>query len=310
MCRRPSITVVICTFNPNRERLEKTLLALHTQSLRSDLFELLLIDNASDPPLQGIAGESNIRVIREMRPGLTFARLRGVIEASSEIILFVDDDNVLNDMYLETVVSAFASSHDLGAIGGRIHPIWEGSPPEDWVSEFFGLLAIRDLGNFPIVARATDPLSYPACAPVGAGMAVRKRSLERWIEIANAGGGSVDRQGSSLSSGGDNDIVLHILKGGWSVGYHPGLTIGHIIPEGRLELPYLERLAESIMTSWVHTLARHGIFPWKPASRWTLPARLLNVYLRQKPWISPAHRIRWRQSRGAILGRASIRRSN
>lgn len=302
----PGLSVVVCTYNPDRVRLARTFAALAAQTLPAEQFEIILVDNASNPPVADPRNMPNLRIVREARQGLTFARLSGVTEAGSPIVVFVDDDNVLAENYLEKVLDRFEADKELGAIGGRITPIWENGPPPAWIEPFRDLLALRDLGEVPLRATATDPLSYPECAPVGAGMALRRAALSNWIAAVSDGNGTADRTGGSLLSGGDNDIVLHVLRSGWAVAYEPAMAMAHIIPPGRLSRDYLGRLAQDIMMSWLETLDRHGIRPWHPSTPWATRLRLLRLYVASRPWLSEAHYVRWRQRRGLILGRANL----
>ena len=48
-----------------------------------------------------ISWHPNGRHVREDELGLTPARLRGVAEAVAELLVFVDDDNILDPDYLE-----------------------------------------------------------------------------------------------------------------------------------------------------------------------------------------------------------------
>jgi glycosyltransferase involved in cell wall biosynthesis len=283
------------------------MLALCNQTLPSDAFEILLVDNASDPPVQISSSASNLRMVREPKQGLTHARLRGVSDSVSPVIVFVDDDNVLAPSYLQTALESFEQDSELGAIGGRIAPLWESEPPPVWMGEFMDLLALRDFGELPQRAKATEPLSYPAFAPVGAGMALRRTAINAWISSATLGDGPLDRTAGSLTSGGDNDIILHVLKSGWAIAYSPRLELSHIIPSSRLSSEYLGRLAESIMISWVATLERHGIRPWTPSSALTTWIRLARLLIVAKPWVSPSNYVRWKQRRGLILARARLR---
>jgi glycosyltransferase involved in cell wall biosynthesis len=49
---RPHLSVIICTHNPRKDYLERVLKALQEQTLPSESWELLLIDNASDNLLE------------------------------------------------------------------------------------------------------------------------------------------------------------------------------------------------------------------------------------------------------------------
>src|SRR5260221_12668969 len=91
-------SVIICTHNPRPDYLRRVLDALRAQTLPKEQWELLLIDNASKEPLAwawDLSWHPQARNLREDEPGLTPARLRGIRESTSNLLLFVDADNVL-----------------------------------------------------------------------------------------------------------------------------------------------------------------------------------------------------------------------
>jgi glycosyltransferase involved in cell wall biosynthesis len=308
-------SVVIPAHNPDFGRLLETLRALRGQTLRPDLWETLLIDNASTSfPGEGHyagAAPANLRLLREPTLGLTSARLAGIRAARGASIVFVDDDNVLDPGYLEEVVRLFASNPRLGAAGGKSLPTFE-APPAPWMSEFLALLAIRDLGDAEILATSFRPPGssrneYPACAPIGAGMAIRRESALAWADSVERDPKRrrLDRSGLELVSGGDNDIVMTLLEQGWSVGYFPSLGLRHLIPASRLDADYLARLNRAIQRSWVQVLALHGANPWQPIPAATVPLRKLKAWFTRRAWKGPAERIRWQGACGHFEGRAA-----
>src|SRR5690242_12200927 len=97
-------SVIVCTHNPRPDYLTRTLAALRGQTLPTHEWELLVIDNASDCPVAEIADVSwhpDGAILKEDTLGLTPARLRGIDRARAELLVFVDDDNVLDTAYLE-----------------------------------------------------------------------------------------------------------------------------------------------------------------------------------------------------------------
>src|SRR6516165_7404390 len=92
------LSVIICTNNPLEEHLRRTLEALRAQTVSTSRWELLIIDNASEPPVDAgdLSWHPRARVISETIPGLSFARVRGIREAIGDLLVFVDDDNVLD----------------------------------------------------------------------------------------------------------------------------------------------------------------------------------------------------------------------
>lgn len=306
-----TLSVVIPTHNPHRGRLDRTLGGLRAQTLATADWELLVVDNASVPALEGsalTAGPSNLRLVREPQLGLTAARRCGLRAASGEFVVFVDDDNVLAPDYLERVLEIFAREPQLGAAGGRSVPAFE-APPPAWVREFDDLLACRDLGEREMIATRRGPDSpdrdrYPLCAPIGAGMAVRRAAIASWLAADDES--LSDRRGNELSSSGDNDIALSILRGGWSVGYFPSLRLTHLIPSARTQRDYLARLNRGIARSWMQVLAKHGVNPWPPMPRWSVRPRQFKAWLSYRAWSSPAAFVRWQGACGHFEGRAML----
>lgn len=305
------VSVVLCTHNPDTRRLTSTLHALLRQSIDFDSWELLVVDNASAVPVDVPVvpeARSKVRLVREPRLGLTFARCAGVNYAKGEVIVFVDDDNVLAPDYLENVLRAFSRLPRVGAIGGKSLPQFE-QKPEEWHREFLPLLALRDLGEkeqFCLPPTDSAPLRvYPGCAPIGAGMAVRREALNTWMQEAR--NSLADRSGTELTSGGDNEIVLYVLKSGWAVGYVPELVLTHLIPSSRLQPDYLGRLNRGIQKSWMAVLTRHGINPWPAISAASLFPRVARSWLVHGAWSSPAAHVRWQGARGHFEGRVSTK---
>ena len=305
------ISVVIPTRNPHPGRLARTLAGLASQSLDRNAWELILVDNGSTPALarenQPLLTSLAANILVEPLVGLTPARLAGIRASRGEVLVFVDDDNVLAPDYLVAVARRFAASATLAAAGGPVVPEWE-TPPPPWSAEFHSLLALRDLGPSPQLARGGAGAPWPHFAPVGAGLAVRHTHACAYATalVTDPRRLELDRTGASLASGGDNDLVFGALHAGGDVGYFPELRLTHLIPASRLDPAYLARLNEGIMRTWVRVLALHGQCPWPPIPRWSVHLRVLRAWFRFQAWRSPAHHIRWRGAVGQFLGQADL----
>ena len=297
------VSVVIPTHNPHAGRLARALTALRAQSLPAPHWETVIVDNASQPSITSVsAGPDNLRLVREPTLGLTMARRRGLRESRGEFVVMVDDDNALAPDYLERVLAHFAANPRIGALGGRSVPEFEVEPPA-WVREFDDLLACRDLGSAPFIS-APETREYPTFAPIGAGMALRRAAVQRWLEDASSGN-LPDRRGTALTSSGDNDIIFTVLRSGWQVAYFPDLTLTHLIPASRLQPDYLARLNRGIQKSWQQVLLRHGAASWPVIPPWTVPLRQAKAWFAYRAWSSPAARIRWHGACGHFEGRAA-----
>ena len=306
------LTAIVCTHNPRPDHLGPTLEALRAQTLPLDEWEFLLVDNASDRPLDGridLSWHPGGRIVREDRLGLTFARLRSFEESQAPVLVYIDDDNLLDPTYLARVLDDFEADPQLGAVGGRSIPQYE-TPPPPWFDGLGIDLACRDLGDEPILASWSDGAArtYPAAAPVGAGMGLRREAYAAYVDGAahDPRRTALGRSGTSLASGEDNDIILSVLAAGWRVGYDPALRLTHLIPSGRLTPAYLGRIAEGSSKTWVLVLGLHGIRPWARVARWSVPLRKARAYVRQRAWAGPAQRIGWRGACGQFDGRALL----
>ncbi|MCR8560180.1 glycosyltransferase family 2 protein [Mucilaginibacter sp. BJC16-A38] len=302
-----SISVIIATYNPDKNRLNRTLDGLRKQNLPVSNWELIIIDNNSTNDMLSTADLSwnpAAKVLAESRQGLTHARLKGFLEARGQVIVMVDDDNILEVNYLDQVLRIFREKEGIGAIGGKSVPSFD-SPPPLWLKEFYGNLALRDLGEEIVINKMNG--EYPAAAPIGAGMALRAEAILPYIKGLQSKKGLIaDRQGYSLASGGDNDLVLSILNAGWEIGYFPSLVLHHIIPAQRMQPAYLARLVNNTNKSWIAVLQKHKINPWKGIAPWTVGLRKIKAWITGRAWAGPVNYIKWRGACGTFDGLADI----
>src|ERR1700730_11478676 len=128
------LSVVICANNPRPVYLGRALESLRTQALPASQWEFLLIDNASHSPLSSawdITWQPNGRHIVENELGLASARRRAMKEAASDLIVFVDDDNILEASYIARAIEIKRDWPLLGVWGsGTIIPEFELPPVE------------------------------------------------------------------------------------------------------------------------------------------------------------------------------------
>jgi glycosyltransferase involved in cell wall biosynthesis len=247
----PALSVIICTHNPRDDYFGRTLDGLRCQTLLCEKWELAVIDNCSDQRVAGRFDTSwhpNARIIREEKLGLTPARLRGIREATCEVLVFVDDDNVLDPDYLEIALRTAQERPFLGSWSGQCRADFEATPPE-WTRRYWGNLVIREFSddkwsNLPRLAETM---------PCGAGLCVRRDVALHYLHLNESGKRSVqfDRTGTSLLSGGDNDLAACACDLGFGVGLVSALKLTHLISQGRLTEDYLARLAEGISFSSV-----------------------------------------------------------
>jgi glycosyltransferase involved in cell wall biosynthesis len=243
------ISVITCSHNPRPDYLQRVIDALRNQTLAKSRWQYLLIDNRCDEPLSNrvdLSWHQNAAEIREEKLGLTHARLRGIRESVGEILVFVDDDNVLDADYLETVVRLGREWPRLGAWGGQTRPGFESEPPE-WTRQYWSRLVIREFDS----DRWSNQASQADTMPCGAGMCVRRSVADYYAELHANGRRDIimDRTGNSLLSGGDSDLASCACDLGLGMGLFTSLKLTHLIPVGRLTEDYLTRLLEGLAYS-------------------------------------------------------------
>jgi glycosyltransferase involved in cell wall biosynthesis len=297
------ISVVICTHNPREPYLRRVLDALRAQTLPLERWELLLVDNASAEPLAplwDLSWHPQGRHLREEKLGLTSARMCGITAARGENLVFVDDDNVLRQDYLETAVRIGGEYPWLGAWGGSCLAEYEAEPPPELRPWLAGL----------VVEKLTESTwaklpTWTAAAPPGAGIVVRQKLARHYRELVGKEPLrlALGRSGKVLASGEDGDMVLSGFKLGLGAGRFPELELTHLIPAQRVNVEYLERLYEGFGISGVVLNALYC--PELVAKPNRLQA-MQNLIWRAGQFVSgqdrSTRRIRWAMRRGRCLG--------
>lgn len=241
-------SVIICTHNPRSDYFTRILDGLRNQTLPLYKWELLIVDNASRPPLASnwdISWHPTARHILESEVGLSWARRRGIQEASADLIIFVDDDNVLDETYLAEAIKIKQEWPLLGVWGsGCIRGDFEVEPPET-LREIRPWLALREL-----TAPRWSNLAFYEAAPLGAGLCVRKKVAMAYSQFCDQSSLQItDRLGASLVGGGDMEISLVCCNYGLGIGMFPELKLTHLIPRHRVSEHYFVRLVEGTYVS-------------------------------------------------------------
>src|ERR1043166_3899819 len=243
----PRATVVIPTYN-GAERITDVLKSLAEQDIAGDTFEIVVVDNASTDGTAGFVAAhpatrdlrdrgTDCRVVREERKGLTFARIRGIMEARADYVCFLDDDNRPDPRFVAEGLRAFEETR-AGLLTSRVFPIYEAPPPPS-VARREHLLAI----NHQLGSTVRDWGARGDLAPtLGAGMWVRRAHFLSAIPCDEPWRLLCDRVGDDLTSGGDIEIGVLMGRAGHRRVYWPALVVQHVIPASRIQRAYFTRL--------------------------------------------------------------------
>lgn len=233
-----SFSIIICCYNSS-SRIEKTLLYLSKLRISNYyLVEIIIVDNCSNDNIENVSldywkrlnSPFPISFFKEASKGLSNARICGIINSKYDYLIFCDDDNYLFPDYLYQI-EITVSRYNCAIIGGKGFPISNNLLP-DWFYEF-GQSAFA-VGDFERKL-GFGSISY------GAGMVI-KRDIALKYAYLKSNLFLSDRQGKSLSSGGDSELCL--LVGLDSIYYNPDLRFYHNLFD-RVSLKYYLKLNKS-----------------------------------------------------------------
>jgi len=230
------ISAVVCTHN-RAAYLRRALESLVTQTLSAELYEIIVVDNASTDGTRQVVGEfadmPNLRYLYEQTIGLSTARNTGWRNARGDVVAYLDDDAVACAGWLGKFLDGFREFEPRpGAIGGRCDPIWE-SPRPDWLSDkMLGYLAIVDWSETPII--------------VGYGQWLAGCNIAYPREVLQAVGGfreDLGRQGRRTRSSEETFLGAQLAALGQVSVYAPDIVVRHHVSPARLSKEWFRRTA-------------------------------------------------------------------
>jgi glycosyltransferase involved in cell wall biosynthesis len=228
-----TITVAIPTHNRSRT-LALTLDSLAESRLDPGIeLECVVVDNnSSDTTPAVVEGFSRrapfaLRRVFEPRQGSSFARNRGVREAQGELILFIDDDVIVEPDWVSELRDAI-EARGLDAACGLVLAQWQAPPPRWLGVEVYGKLAVHAQAGVP-----PEALSQFFSANVG----FRRRCLDRFGLFRE----DLGVVGGNPMSGEDTELFARIIAGGGRIGIAPRAVVHHLIGPERMTRSYFRR---------------------------------------------------------------------
>jgi glucosyl-dolichyl phosphate glucuronosyltransferase len=228
------VTVAICTWN-RAALLDQTLTKLHELRIPDGVtWELLVVNNNctdhTDAILDRHKDRLPLRRLFEGKQGLSNSRNCAIANAQGELLLWTDDDVLVDPAWLTAYVDAASRWPQAAYFGGTILPWYESSRPS-WVCEssphLQGLLVVRNLGDQEMVLDGHEQ-------PFGANMAFRVNVLPQLRFDPNLG------RNADLCMLGDETKLFQLLRQEGGVGvWVPGARVKHYVPRERLRSRYL-----------------------------------------------------------------------
>ena len=236
------LSVIICTYNRDKY-IYNVLKNLADNTLSPEQYEIVLVDNNCTDNTRGECDrfvqnfpDVTLRYFVETNQGLSHARNCGIRESKGDILVYVDDDALVNKVYLQTYYDFFNQYPDIDAAGGPIIPKYETEEPA-WMSHFTKALitGYKYLGDKPKEFPRND---YP-----GGGNAAYRASVFEKVGLFNV---ELGRKGDSLAGAEEKDIFSKMVSLGMRFYYLPDAILYHLIPEKKLSKDYFDRLTYSI----------------------------------------------------------------
>ena len=239
------LSLVIATYN----RAESLLTALQSvveQDAPKDQWECVVVNNNSTDDTAArfkdfaeAHPDVTLRMVDEVRQGLSYARNRGIGESVGEYIAIIDDDERIAPEFISSYIALFDSTPDAVAAGGPIVAEYPSGKPR-WMSSF----TERPIAN--TMYFGDKVCLFPAGRiPGGGNMALRRESVRRYGVFDT----SLGYVGESLVGGEESDLFERLRIADAKYYYVPGAVMYHIIPKEKLTKEYLSRLSYNVGVS-------------------------------------------------------------
>ena len=126
------VSVIIPSYQTPPETLARTLAALEGQTYPRDLFEVVIVDDGSEPPLRPPLTPLDVNVVRQARKGFGRARARntGARAAAHNVLLFLDSDMLAEAEWMAEHARWHHVVSDALTVGFRAHVAPDGVDAE------------------------------------------------------------------------------------------------------------------------------------------------------------------------------------
>jgi glycosyltransferase involved in cell wall biosynthesis len=285
---QPTLSIILPTYN-RLASLRHAVTALSRQTAPADSYEVVVVDNNStDGTADAMAGigDARLRVIREPRQGLSYARNAGLDAARAPIVAFTDDDVEAAPDWVETVVSTLAANSGVDGVGGRVLPAWERDRPAWLTREHWAPLALQDHGDSRRIFGRSAPIGL-----VGANVAFRRAVFDR-VGLFSP---DVQRVKDGIGSTEDHDLLSRLYEAGGRMLYEPKMLVLARVQPDRCERRYHRRWHEG--HGRFHALMRSPDMEQAHVAPFGVPGHLLRTATRDAArWLASVVSADWERA--------------
>lgn len=146
---RPSLSssIVICCYTA--KRWDQIVLAVESALAQRDTAsEVIVVVDHNESLLERASQSlSSVQVIANAgEQGLSGARNTGLMAASGDVVVFLDDDAIAQPQWHARLLAAYTDDNVLG-VGGAAVPLWEVGAPRWWPAEFLWVVGCTFRGQ-------------------------------------------------------------------------------------------------------------------------------------------------------------------
>jgi peptidoglycan/xylan/chitin deacetylase (PgdA/CDA1 family)/GT2 family glycosyltransferase len=231
LAHAPFASVVIPTHN-RPQQVAALVHSILASEYPPDRYEIIIVDNAPSTSAtaqvvsQRFEHTNQVRYVREDRPGSSNARNRGLASAHGEIVVFADDDELVDAHWLSEMVRGFDGPIEVGCVTGLVVPMESETMAQGWFEQFGGYCKQQYARRIFNLTDQRDPSPlYPYNVGIfGAGGSM---AFRRSILLGIGGFDPALGPATPTLGGEDVDTLLRIVLEGHAVLYEPAAIVRH-----------------------------------------------------------------------------------
>lgn len=252
------ISIIIPTRN-RAQNLKNLLEKISKQTVSSDQYEVLVIDNGSQDDTFAVCQEYmkffvNFRYFYEEAPGLHVGRNKGFQESLTELLVYIDDDIEPPEEWLQNIIKGFEDKKVV-LIGGNDIPKFE-KEPDPWINDLWIERGdIKILPEFSCILLGSIKKDIDPECVYGCNFAIRKEVLRETKGFHPDG-----MPNNMLQYRGDGETYVsrYIKEQGLKSIFIPEASVYHLVSKERMTKEYCFRIYYRTGISLAFSLLREN----------------------------------------------------
>lgn len=243
------LSFIICTMGTCSGLYDAVESALNQTADKAD-YEVIAVINGD----KEIELPDGVRILREHRIGLSYARNLGGENAAGSILLYMDDDAAADKELVQVMIDTFEKRKRAVIVGGQIETVFPSGSRSVVLEGHEGLWS-----TYRVPFKKYSKVREQYEMPYGACFAVR-------YEAFKALGGfpeSYGRVGENFAGGEETALCFMAQKKGWEIGIQPMARVEHRIDEKRITLEHVKNtIREGIFTTYRLICDGYTVYNW------------------------------------------------